>query len=334
MAYDVRNESPHKWATWVLVGIAAVLAVALAVAVLPTWLAAGAFAGSKEVPSGDEWAVRVSDERRSVLWMLGGIIAVIGVIYTHRRQRLSETEHALLRDENRTNRYTAAVAQIGDTSLDVRLGGIYALERLARDSEPDGEIVWEVLCAFIRVHSRRKRSRTEFPTDVAAALSVLQRARVAGLDLSNADLRGARLAGSFLRDARLTGCNLEGVDLSGSSLAGVEASGANFSDAMLRKCDLIGADLADANFTGANLAEAVLTQSRLLRANFANANLARTSLRGARLLQSDVTAANIASADFDGADLTLVNLADAKNLNQATNLEKAENANLGRTHRR
>ena len=33
-----------------------------------------------------------------------------------------------------TDRYTKAIEQLGSDKLDVRIGGIYALERVARDS--------------------------------------------------------------------------------------------------------------------------------------------------------------------------------------------------------
>ena len=49
-----------------------------------------------------------------------------------------------------TDRYTRAVEQIGSDKLDVRIGGIYALERVARDSNRDHPSVMEVLTAFVR----------------------------------------------------------------------------------------------------------------------------------------------------------------------------------------
>jgi hypothetical protein len=52
-----------------------------------------------------------------------------------------------------TERYTKAIEQLGSDKLDVRLGGIYALERLAIDSERDHPTVVEVLGAFVREHS-------------------------------------------------------------------------------------------------------------------------------------------------------------------------------------
>ena len=50
-----------------------------------------------------------------------------------------------------TDRYTKAIEQLGSDKLDVRIGGIYALERVARDSARDHPTVMEVLD---RVHPR------------------------------------------------------------------------------------------------------------------------------------------------------------------------------------
>ena len=41
-------------------------------------------------------------------------------------------------------------------NLDVRIGGIYALERIARDSARDHSTIMEVLAAFIREHSHEQ----------------------------------------------------------------------------------------------------------------------------------------------------------------------------------
>jgi len=55
-----------------------------------------------------------------------------------------------------TDRYTKAIEQLGSDKRDVRIGGIYALERVARDSPRDHPTVIEVLAAFIREHSREQ----------------------------------------------------------------------------------------------------------------------------------------------------------------------------------
>src|SRR6516225_2261792 len=65
-----------------------------------------------------------------------------------------------------TERYTKAIEQLGsDKGLDVRIGGIYALERIARDSAKDHPTVMEVLAAFIREHSHEQAPAPEHDTD-------------------------------------------------------------------------------------------------------------------------------------------------------------------------
>ena len=49
--------------------------------------------------------------------------------------------------------FTKAIEQLGSDKLDVRIGAIFALERVARDSPKHHAAVMEVLAAFIREHS-------------------------------------------------------------------------------------------------------------------------------------------------------------------------------------
>src|SRR5215469_6153596 len=63
-----------------------------------------------------------------------------------------------------TDRYTKAIEQLGpDKGLDVRIGGIYALERVARDSPRDHPTVMEVLAAFVREHSQERWPPLDHP---------------------------------------------------------------------------------------------------------------------------------------------------------------------------
>ncbi|GGV37002.1 hypothetical protein [Streptomyces spectabilis] len=61
-----------------------------------------------------------------------GSLAVLGFTWlslqqVDNEQALIRNEHALTREGQVTDRYNAAVGNIGDDSLEVRLGGIYAL---------------------------------------------------------------------------------------------------------------------------------------------------------------------------------------------------------------
>ncbi|MEU7686733.1 hypothetical protein [Streptomyces spectabilis] len=77
-----------------------------------------------------DWWARIQ-EAVGTLAALGSL-AVLGFTWlslqqVDNEQALIRNEHALTREGQVTDRYNAAVGNIGDDSLEVRLGGIYAL---------------------------------------------------------------------------------------------------------------------------------------------------------------------------------------------------------------
>jgi hypothetical protein len=127
--------------------------------------------------------------------------------------------YLLNREGQITDRYTKAVGQLGDDSSPVRIGGIYALERIANDSDKDRTTIIYVLGAFIRECSKEPRKRQDDPQEeVKAALRVATRLlRMSDprfqLDLRDAYLRNADLSGLRTSQVLLDGASLEDARL-------------------------------------------------------------------------------------------------------------------------
>jgi hypothetical protein len=145
---------------------------------------------------------------------------------------------ALTRQGQFTDRYSKAVEQLGTpgvSNVTVRLGGIYALQRLAHDSKDDKGTIIEVLAAFVRDPVGRPKSTPPrnvvtppSPTDVAAALTVLDRLRgLPGVDLHGADLRRAQLSETDLRSAALQNAYLTDANLTSANLTEARLTGAD-----------------------------------------------------------------------------------------------------------
>ena len=210
---------------------AAVVAVGVAVALVvvkfvPSWLA------DTEGLSRTDEAEEIGRARTALLALGAAVLATVGAVYTARSFSLS-------RQGQITDRITKAVEQLGSEELSVRLGGIYALERIARDSPADQPQIMEVLTAFARERApRRPPPSTSTPlarfrptrssqaptaggetlaTDVQAVLAVLGRRDLGNdrflLDLSKTNLRGAKLAGAKLQRVKIEGADLKGVEL-------------------------------------------------------------------------------------------------------------------------
>ena len=212
--------------------------------------------------------------RGRVLALGAGLLATGALVFTARSLALSRAGQV-------TGRYAQALGQLGCEEHDVRIGGIRALEQVARDSPRRHPAVMEVLVAFIRERSRQHwppphpggqaRERSPRP-DVQAAITVVGRRLaerdlrpldLAGSDLTGADLTGADLTGALLADAVLARADLLAAKLVRADLSGADLGGARLTGANLDGADLAGADLTDADLAGANLASAELTGAEL-----------------------------------------------------------------------
>ena len=265
--------------------------------------------------------------RTASLALLAGTVGVIGAVYTARTFSLNRAGQL-------TDRFTKAIEQLGHAQLDVRLGGIYALERIARDSREDHPQVLEVLTAYVREHAPREYERQpegpgpfrwRLATDVQAVLTVLGRRSLAHerdspvrlmLDLTElrrakltrARLGRANLSRASLEEARAVGADLAEAFLLLTDLTRAELREADLSKARLDDAHLVGAKLGRANLSGAilehaDLTEADLSEADLTEAQFATANLTKAHLTGADLTQADLTEANLTKADLTGANL-------------------------------
>ncbi len=94
----------------------------------------------------------INDTRRT--WaQVFGIFGGIALLYlTWRRIEISQEGQI-------TERFTRAIDQLGGVNkkgkkvLEIRLGGIYALERIARDSKKDHWTIMEILTTYVRENS-------------------------------------------------------------------------------------------------------------------------------------------------------------------------------------
>jgi hypothetical protein len=231
--------------------------------------------------------------------------------------------------DNPGERYAIAIEQLGSTNHGIRIGGIYALEALARDSAHDHPVIVEVLTAFIREYAPCAcpigTSAAFTPTyppeplaaDLQAALTVIgrrdtsrdkRRLNLTNVVLSGAILPKANLAGADLTDTVLCGANLQDANLSKARLFCANLSHAELAGANLRKADMTGvwlnsAKLYEANVAYANLFGAKLAEAELSAADLTGAKLARTDLSNTHLGSACLAGADLSRTNLDGADL-------------------------------
>ncbi|MBD1875060.1 pentapeptide repeat-containing protein [Nodosilinea sp. FACHB-131] len=253
------------------------------------------------------------DNALKVIQTIGGL-GFIGTAY------LAWRNLQLAEDKNVTDRFSKAVEMLADDKLEVRLGGIYSLERIARDSKADHAVVMEVLTAFVRAKSTPREEELTLSQDIQSTLTVIGRRTpieneqpidLRGALLSYADLNGAFLSWVNLSWANLSGAKLFNTNLTSANLVGANLINANFSFANLSSASLSWTKLNGASLSGANLSEAKLSGAKLNGANLVGANFSDADLSRANLIDADVRGANLTDVDLSEADLSNADLSGA-----------------------
>jgi len=311
---DVRQNSLlHK--PWVRLAIA--LGVLISVVVLIVYLRLGlrwylspttdiSFTDRKDLVQG------LASVVQAVAVLVAGVVGLAGLYFTWKNlnQTRQTTQRTLeLTEQGQiTERFTRAIDQLGKTDdegnklLEIRLGGIYALERIARESEEDHWPIMEVLTAYVREHAPwrpeyaawRSEGGQEGEKDAAVEKTIMEvltayvrqhvlwrpeegqeRTEDAAVEKkSEEDTRGppdpdilAIMAVLRRRTRSFRQGEPEPLDLHETNLRG-----ANLSEA-----DLPAADLSGANLSGANLSGAILRRADLSEANLLEAQLEETT---------------------------------------------------------
>ncbi len=234
-----------------------------------------------------------NNARSTGLQGLAGLLLVIGAIATWRQVHIS-------REGQITERFTRAVDQLGNQNVDVHVGGIYALERIAKDSESDRNSIQFLLGAFIRNHANWPPDAADGPHHPTPTVDDrLPRLRVRAPDVQVAMSVLGRRPRS--RDDRPL--NLPRVDLRRASLSGILLDGVLFQESNLARAELNNARLRRADLTAADLREASLEGSYLTGANLTGAYLQGADLRGADLTGAILDGTVLTGAKADSATI-------------------------------
>jgi hypothetical protein len=307
--------------------------------------------GLRQPPPRRRWQRWAAQVRRFLLRLFGwsgwprvaslatAAAAVAALYFSGQSLRATGKQYGLSEQGQVADRFTKSIEQLGSDKLDVRLGGIYSLERLTRDSLPDRAVVFEVLGAYVRAHAPDTPECEPSPgtpiipglarpVDIQAALTVIGRRTVSRDSRGKIDLRSTCLYGADLTGAHLDGANLDQANLAHAWLASANLTGAFLMHANLTAAylsagsfehpepqgldgaNLTGADLGGANLYRAYLAHAWLGSAILGDADLVGADLEGAHLDGAHLDGANLTGADLKGAHLDGANLTGANLDD------------------------
>jgi hypothetical protein len=204
----------------------------------------------------------------AIIQAAGGTALLVGLLFTARSLRATQDKLEIDRQGQLTNRFIQATGQLGaelkdgQPNIEVRLGGIYTLHRIAKDWPKDYWPIADVLTAYVRHNAQwtasSREAQSKPTTDIQAILTVLGRDDPPEpfndrrkLDLRNTDLRGAEFWDARLEYTDFWGAHLDRAELWGAVLCHAKFEEAHLAGANLRKANLENASLEGADLTGA-----------------------------------------------------------------------------------
>jgi uncharacterized protein YjbI with pentapeptide repeats len=234
--------------------------------------------------------------------------------------------------KNIADRFSKAVEMLGHKETNVRLGGIFALEQIAKSEDEYYGQIMEILTAYVREQSPwpekedKKRqvdpltgSLSKLAEDIQAVMTVLSRRRFSyqqkeehRLDLhavdlrnlqltENAKLQGVDFQGSCLNDAFMNKVRLEGADLRYAHLEGANLRYAHLEGANLRYAHLEGADLCYACLQKACVNNGCFNNAQFFQAKLQEVDFTKSKLEGAKFNEAEMEESNLEGATLQGA---------------------------------
>jgi hypothetical protein len=260
--------------------------------------------------------------RLTVVQTLGGLAVIAGLIFTYMKI-------LALKDGQVTERFTRAIECLGKDQLTLKLGGIYALERIAKESKTDYWQIMEILTAYVRTNStideidskskKEALNKSDIPnlsTDIQTVITVLgRRYRYENKNISEiVKFKCLDISCLYKALIKLNICKpvneylyendmFKSLDLTRTCLNKARLRGAHFenvifSSAHFQWAILNDAHLERAHLAGAHLEHAVLVNAHLQKADLEGAFLEGAFLQGSRLRGAKFKGAHLKREDF------------------------------------
>ncbi|MEO1582129.1 MAG: hypothetical protein AAFR91_09775 [Pseudomonadota bacterium] len=229
-----------------------------------------------------------NEYRKTILQIIAGTAVAIGLYLTYKRIKVTE-------DGQVTERFTKAIEHLGSKQPSICIGGIYALERIAKDSPKDHWMVMEILSSYIRENSSLETnnpntsqgdffdplsnpssySKNKIEASIQSALSVILRRNTKN------DQRGSQID--------LRNCFLSGCTISNASMDNLIIEGSHMTNSVIE------------NTTFENIS---LTNVKFNNSNINNVNFIKIRCENFEMQNSVINKMNIDQCNFYASDFT------------------------------
>ena len=253
------------------------------------------------------------EESHAAIRNIGLVLAaVFGAPFVAWRSYVAHKQTAISEQSHITDQINKAVEGLGAEktvksggdeltrpNIEVRIGAIYALERIAQDSDRDHIKIMEIICAYIR---------SNFPTgDLASTTPPFQK-KTPRIDLQSA----IRTLGRRSKDKKEIEAKLKfRLDLRGCDLSFVDFEEGDFSAAMFHECKIECGNFRECHLRGTEFVGSTLNHCNFFEALLHGTNLDHVKIEfpqiGSGAMSDSITLAKKYGVTMVGATMPAIN---------------------------
>jgi uncharacterized protein YjbI with pentapeptide repeats len=256
-----------------------------------------------------------------------------------------------LQDEDGKSIYEIKTIERTEINIEVRLGAVYALERVALDSKRDKNSIMKTIAAYIRNNIPLDKIESSYNInnrpDIKAAIEVLGRFPVKSKANVTYDLTGINLKNLQIRECKLESCDFtksasdefiiieSSLDESifheiswpkfkafRSSLNHANFYKAEMNDSMYFNCIINSISISDSNFRGFQSAGSKFNSAKIHKVNLSNSSFRSSDIVDCEFNDTDISESRISSGSitrciFEKCDLSFSDLSQC-------NIEESE----------
>lgn len=228
-------------------------------------------------------ADRTGELIKLILSVIGGVCIIYGLYISNRRAKA--TEKSVLIQTKQINlslksqideRFKNAIEHLGSNKEPIILGGIAELHQIAKeDSNKYSEVVFNILCSYIRTETNRYKKKADditTPTAVATIVNYLFKNveftpyKLYCANLSASNLSGQNIRDCYFKNANLSQCYLHSISnsiLDGADFTGSEIFGSSIKHNSWRGAKLFHAKIISVSFNNIDFSPLVQQKDEL-----------------------------------------------------------------------
>lgn len=235
---------------------------------------------------------------KTILYVLGGIGALIGLWFTYRRTKSQENQiqefvkqNKIAENGNVNDRFKNAIEHLGSDNEVISLGGIHSLHRIAKEHPAYRQTVFDILCSYIREKTKNIEVKEQYTDEEIKSHAIKPTICIqTTIDL----LFKSKKIDDYIY-VRLK-----------ANLQGVKCIGANFDNAMLEGADLRFSDLSLSSFSCCELSCAEFYKAYMYHSSLRWTRLVGAELKNVRFESMEFSSCLMFGADLRGAQLSAI----------------------------